>query len=172
MRGGLRRRVRALRVERRRLVVNDAGARRRAEHLAGRGLVEARAGAVLAHRVEEADDDVGVRLPRRARVGERGADARLAGEVVELLRPQVADERAERAGVAQVAADGAQVRVVVEQLLRALDLPDRRVHGPAVREQAADEVEAVLPGRARDEGRARLDRAAHRTKSRAAARYA
>ena len=46
VRGGLRGGVRALRVERGRLVVDDALARHRAEHLARRGLVEARRRAV------------------------------------------------------------------------------------------------------------------------------
>ena len=44
-----------------------------------------------------------VRLPGRLRVGERRAHAALAGEVVELLGPDVADERAQRARVADVA---------------------------------------------------------------------
>ncbi len=103
VRGRLRRGVRALRVEGGVLVVDDALARHRAEHLARRGLVEARRRAVEPDRVEQVDDDVRVRLPRRLRVGERRADAALAGEVVELLRPHVADERAQRARVADVA---------------------------------------------------------------------
>ena len=92
VRGGLGGGVRALRIERRVLVVDDALAGDRAEHLARGGLVEARFGAVEPDGIEQVDDDMRIRLPGRLRIGERSADAALAGEVVELFGPDVADE--------------------------------------------------------------------------------
>ena len=70
VRRGLRGRVGALRVERRRLVVHDALARDRAEHLARGGLVEARRGAVVADRVEQVGRRRGRSTPR-SRAGRR-----------------------------------------------------------------------------------------------------
>ena len=101
-----------------------------------------------------------VRLPGRLRVGERRAHAALAGEVVELLRPDVADERAQRAGVADVAPHDDQPLVAAEEPLRRVAVAHGCVHRPALREQASDEVPAVLAGRARHDGGPRLHRRA------------
>jgi len=62
--------------------VHDIAAGRRTEHLTGRRLVEARAGALLADRVEQVHDGVRVRVPGGARVVEGRADAALACQVV------------------------------------------------------------------------------------------
>ena len=104
---------------------------------------------------------MGVRLPGRARVGERRADAALAGEVVELLGPDVADERDERAGVANVAPHRAEPLVPAEGRLGRCDVANGRVHRPSLGEQPAHEEVPVLPRCARDERGPGLDGATH-----------
>ena len=104
---------------------------------------------------------MGVRLPGRLWIVERGADAALAGEVVDLLGPDVSDERPERARVADVAAAEVQLPVHPEDRLRRIEVAHRGVNRPAVLEQAPHEVVAVLPGRPRDDRGFRLDRTAH-----------
>src|SRR5215831_7548291 len=114
-----------------------------------------------AHGIEQVDDDVRVRLPRRLRIGKGRCDAALPGEVVDLLRSNVADQRADRAGVAKVAPHGTQAWIVSERRLGRRDVAHRGVDRPPVGEQPVDEIPPVLTGGAGDDCRARLYPASH-----------
>src|SRR5262249_30385300 len=146
--------------------MDDLTARDRSEHLAGRCLVDAPIRAVVADRVEHMDDDVRVRLPRRLRIAKRRGNAALAGEVVDLLGADVADQRPNRSGVAKVAPHGTDAWIVAERRLRRRDVTYGGVDRPAVGEQPVDEGPAILSGSAGDDRRARLHLATHGPESR------
>jgi len=90
-------------------------------------------------------------------------------ETVALLTTEPASRSA--CWIVEVALHGVQPLVAAEQARRGRDVAHRRVHGPAVREQPAHEVVAVLAGGAGDDRAPGLGRGRHAGESRRVWRY-
>ena len=143
---GLRHAVRRARVERRALVLRHFA--HLAEHLGRRRLVEARRGRGVPHRLEHLRHAQRGELARQRRLVPAGRHERLRGEVVDLVRLQIAEEPRERKLVEQVSLVeqdlSLQVRDALELLLRGP--AHHSVDFVALRKQQLGEVAAVLSG--------------------------
>ena len=112
-----------------------------------------------AERLEQALHRLGVGPPRGRRVVEGLPDAAQAGEVVQLVGPDVGDESSCSVGVGDVQLVDGEVVGVREglEIRPRRARADRGMHEGALREQPLHEVEAVLAsGTGDDGGRGRL----------------
>ena len=143
--------VGAARVEGRALVLRRL--EHAAEHLAGRGLVEADGRVDLPDRLQHAGDPHGGELGGQHRLGPRGGHERLRRQVVDLVRLGLLQRRREGRLVEQVGLHEPEVIAhVVDALVR---LGGRAAHHSphvvALCQEQLGQVRAVLPGDAGDQ---------------------
>jgi len=123
------------------------------EHLRGGGLVEARLGRCVPHRLEHLGHAQRGELPGQHRLVPAGRHERLRGQVVDLVGLHVAEQPGQRELIEQVALvqldPALQVGDALELLLRGA--AHHAVDLVALRQQELREVAAVLPGDPGDE---------------------
>ncbi len=147
--------IRAPRIERRRLVLRHL--LRLAEHLGGRGLVEASAGADLAHGLEHAHDAKRIGVGGIERLLEGKADEALRREIVDLVGLEQPERAADIALLEQLHVDQLDVLGDGEFLEPAdIDAGGTAIGADdaiAALQQRLGEIGAVLSRYARDERR-------------------
>ncbi|MNT42008.1 hypothetical protein D3C72_1784050 [compost metagenome] len=124
-----------------------------AEHLRGAGLVEARLGGHLAHRVEHAGDAQAGELAGQHGLGPGGGDEALGREVVHLVRARGLDRVDQGLVVEEVAREELELALEVRDALvgDGAGAAGQAVDFVALLEQQLREVAAVLSRDARDQ---------------------
>ena len=163
--------VRRTRVERRLLILRHL--ERLSEELGRRCLIETRLRHDLSNRLQQTDGAEPRHISGIGGHGERDADVRLGGEIVDLIRLNLGQDGGQRLGITEVTVVETQVAVAERALAEMVDAAPVEGRGPphhpvdliAFVEQKLREVGAVLAGDAGDQGffhRAEFSRGAER----------